>query len=175
MSTPRRQPTVRQLTALWSHMHHPAAIVTARSRSGHARAGCLVGLHTQCSIDPLRALVCLSKANRTHDVANSARCLTVHYPLERDRPIAVRFGTETGYTSDSFEAVDWTSDGDAVVLCAIDHRWRGSIVDTIDLGDHTGFVLDPTDLTLPGAGEEADFLDMADLADVTAGHERSPG
>jgi len=59
-------------------LDYPMFIVTTRSTKGE-RAGCLVGFATQCSIDPPRVLVCISRANRTYRVAEDAEALGVHF------------------------------------------------------------------------------------------------
>ena len=58
----------------------PMVIVTARA--GDEADGCLVGFSTQCSIDPLRYLVCLSTANETYRITRNSTTLVVH-PLHR--------------------------------------------------------------------------------------------
>ncbi len=74
----------------------PMAIVT--TRAGNQTDGCLVGFATQCSIDPLRYLVCLSVENRTYELALQATTLAVHmlHDNPRDRELARHFGEETG-------------------------------------------------------------------------------
>ncbi|WP_255355718.1 flavin reductase, partial [Frankia sp. CpI1-P] len=45
-----------------SAISYPMVIVTAAVPDGE-RSGCLVGFHTQCSIEPARYLLCISQAN----------------------------------------------------------------------------------------------------------------
>src|SRR5437764_12293688 len=59
-------------------LDYPMFVVTAADAGTGERAGCLVGFATQCSIDPLRFLVCLSRANHTHRVAARSGMLAVH-------------------------------------------------------------------------------------------------
>ena len=54
----------------------PMIIVTARH--GDEIDGCLVGFSTQCSIDPTRYLVCLSKRNNTYRIALCATSVFVY-------------------------------------------------------------------------------------------------
>ena len=54
----------------------PMVIVT--THVGDEIDGCLVGFSTQCSIDPLRYMVCLSITNRTYELALRAPTLVVH-------------------------------------------------------------------------------------------------
>jgi flavin reductase (DIM6/NTAB) family NADH-FMN oxidoreductase RutF len=123
----------------------PMFVVTAAS--GGVRAGCLVGFATQCSIEPRRYLVCVSKTNRSFDVAQRARRLVVHVLRDGDLPLARLFGEETGRDIDKFARCRWhlTADGTPVLD---DCDWfAGTIVERVDLGDHVGFVLD-----VPGEG-----------------------
>src|SRR4051794_33922452 len=53
------------------------AIVTAVS--DNERGGCLIGFYAQCSIDPPRYVVWLSKANHTFRVGLHARHFAVHF------------------------------------------------------------------------------------------------
>ena len=55
---------------LVASIDYPMVVVTATTAGDHG--GCLAGFTTQCSIDPARWLVCISKANRTHEIATDA-------------------------------------------------------------------------------------------------------
>ena len=70
----------------------PMIIVT--TRAGDEVDGCLVGFSTQCSIDPTRYLVCLSKRNNTYRIARAASTLVVHmlHDDDDDRALARLFG-----------------------------------------------------------------------------------
>lgn len=120
---------------------YPMWIVTASS--GGERSGCLVGFATQCSIDPVRFGVWVSKANHTFRVARSAGLLVVHAPREDDLELARLFGEETGDEVDKFSRCAWSpGPADAPVLDGIDW-FAGRVLERIDTGDHVGFVLDP--------------------------------
>ena len=56
---------------------------------GDERSGCLVGFHSQCSIDPPRYAVWISKANHTHGVAERADTFAVHLVPETSGRISV--------------------------------------------------------------------------------------
>src|SRR4051812_8759083 len=71
------------------------------------RAGCLVGFASQCSIEPVRYVVWLSKANRTYRVARTASRLAVHLLTREQRGLAELFGGETGDRTDKFARVRW--------------------------------------------------------------------
>jgi flavin reductase (DIM6/NTAB) family NADH-FMN oxidoreductase RutF len=124
----------------------PMVIVTA-AHDGEA-GGCLVGFSTQCSIDPTRFLVCLSKRNQTFRVAREARVLVVHtlHDTGEDRVLAHLFGEETGFETEKLARCAWDAGpDDTPVLRGLDH-FVGGVVDRVDLGDHIGFVLDVRDV-----------------------------
>jgi flavin reductase (DIM6/NTAB) family NADH-FMN oxidoreductase RutF len=145
----------------------PMYVVTAAS--GEERAGCLVGFSVQCSIDPLRHLVCLSKANRTYEVACGAEWLVVHALHEGDDEVASLFGEVTDRDVDKFTCCAWhPGPGGAPVIDGCDW-FAGRIVDRVDLGDHEGFVLAVTD---DGSARRADDprLGFQDVRDLEAGN-----
>ncbi len=79
------------------------AMVIVTAAAGERKAGCLVGFHTQVSIDPPRTLVCVSQTNHTHEIAAEAPVLGVHVVPEERRELADLFGGETGDEMDKFE------------------------------------------------------------------------
>jgi hypothetical protein len=63
------------VTGFVARLDYPMFVVTVADAGTGERAGCLVGFATQCSINPFRFLVCLSRANRTHRVASRSEVL----------------------------------------------------------------------------------------------------
>ena len=63
--------------------HVDQALIVVTTAANDQRSGCLVGFHTQCSIEPFRYAVWLSKANLTYRVALFAHAL--RRPLPRRR------------------------------------------------------------------------------------------
>jgi flavin reductase (DIM6/NTAB) family NADH-FMN oxidoreductase RutF len=119
----------------------PMVIVTAAS--GGERSGCLVGFATQVSIRPPRFLACISAANHTHGVALRAAALGVHVLDEDDRHLAEVFGALTGDAVDKLSLVRWCDGPEGVPLLADAAGWFvGRVLQRIDLGDHTGHVVD---------------------------------
>lgn len=153
-------------------LDYPMFIVTAAAAGAGGqvdRSGCLVGFATQCSIEPERLLVCLSKQNHTYQVARTAAALGVHVPGARQRGLAELFGGTTGDDLDKFAKVRWR-DGPAGVPILTDcPRWlAGQVLERIDLGDHVGFVLAPLEAASAGG---TDALPFSAVADLEAGHE----
>src|SRR5215831_10763513 len=79
----------------------PMVIVTT-AHHGKPGSGCLVGFSTQCSMDPVRFLVCLSKTNVTTSAARDAKSVVVHvlHDAEHDRELARLFGEQTEHDTD---------------------------------------------------------------------------
>jgi len=90
-----------------------AMVVVTTAHDGE-RSGCLVGLHGQCSIEPPLYAVWLSVANRTYEVARSARRVAVHVLDRADRSVAELFGAITGDEVDKFSLCQWTAGTDGV-------------------------------------------------------------
>lgn len=123
-------------------LDYPMFIVTAAA--GGERAGCLVGFATQCSIDPLRFIVCLSDKNRTFRVAQQAAVLVVHLVPEGADALAKLFGAETGDEIDKFGRCSWTPGPEGTpVLDDCGNWFAGRILDRVDVGDHWAFLLEP--------------------------------
>jgi flavin reductase (DIM6/NTAB) family NADH-FMN oxidoreductase RutF len=144
------------------------AIVT--TVSGGERAGCLIGFHAQCSIDPPRYVVWLSKANHTFRVAVHARSFAVHFLTEDDEPLARLFGTVSGDETDKFSRCAWEpGDGEVPLLTGCPNRFAAERVALLDEGsDHLCLVLQPT-----SAWARTPFrpLRLGQLTHLEPGHE----
>jgi flavin reductase (DIM6/NTAB) family NADH-FMN oxidoreductase RutF len=123
-------------------LDYPLLVATAASDG--ERAGCLVGFATQCSVDPQRFLVCLSRNNRTYRVAVAASALAVHALADDQRELAELFGGETGDEVDKFARCAWRPGPAGAPLLHDAPAWlAGAISSTFDAGDHVAFVLEP--------------------------------
>ncbi|MEU9170434.1 flavin reductase family protein [Streptomyces sp. NPDC048420] len=135
------------------------------------RAGCLVGFASQCSIEPVRYVVWLSKANHTYRVAATAERLAVHLLNREQHGLAELFGGETGDRTDKFTRARWREEaGGAVVLEDAVAWFVGTVVQRTDGGDHVGFVLRPE-----AWGEREDagggpLLRLSDAVSIRPGH-----
>ena len=158
---------------LVARLDYPMYVVTA-SASGR-RAGCLVGFGTQTSIHPPRFLACISVKNRTYAVAAGATALAVHFLSDepRQRQLAELFGGETGDDIDKFDRCRWHSGPAGVpLLDEVKDRFVGRVLRRLDLGDHVGFLLEPTcfesDEVDRGGGFDA--LGFQDARGIEPGH-----
>ncbi|MEU0941555.1 flavin reductase family protein [Streptomyces canus] len=144
-------------------------VVTAAA--GGDRAGCLVGFASQCSIEPVRYAVWLSKANRTYRVARTAPRLAVHLLTREQRGLAELFGGETGDLTDKFARVRWREEaGGAVVLDEAAAWFVGTVVVRVEGGDHVGFVLEPQTWGGREDTEGARLLRLSDATSISPGH-----
>lgn len=152
---------------LSSSIDYPMFIVT--TADGGTRAGCLVGFVTQCSIDPPRFLVCLSKANATFRVAQHAAAMVLHFLGQGDRDLARLFGEETGDEVDKFSHCRWEEGPAGLPILAGCRGWlAASILDRLDCGDHVAHLVEPFD-ALAVRPDEAQ-LSFQDVRDLEPGH-----
>jgi flavin reductase (DIM6/NTAB) family NADH-FMN oxidoreductase RutF len=163
-------PDVEAFAALVADLDYPMVVVTAAA--GDQRSGCLVGFSTQCSIHPPRYWVGISEKNHTHGVALAAEHLGVHFLGRHDERLASLFGGQTGDEVDKLANVEWrpASDGVTPMLTGVDRWFLGRVLQVVDAGDHTGFLVDVVD-----AGEPADQsweqLGFQTVKDIEPGHE----
>lgn len=148
------------LRAATGHLTTPLVVVTATD--GDTTAGCVVGFHTQTSIEPLRFAVCLAHVNHTAAVASDAQALTVHYLEERHGDLAVRFGSETGDETEKFRDVSVyrTTDPETIELADVPFRWTGTIHQRVDCGDHTMYLLSPIGAHTPPSFRQLSNTDV---------------
>jgi flavin reductase (DIM6/NTAB) family NADH-FMN oxidoreductase RutF len=146
------------------------AMIVLTASDGDERAGCLVGFHTQSSIEPRRYSIWVSKMNHTYRVARRARSLAVHLLADGDRDVAERFGSLTGDDVDKFAGIEWEPGPDGVPLLArCPNRFVARPVALHDDdGDHACVVIEPVD-----TWATADFapLRFDAIQDIEPGHE----
>ena len=151
-----------------SNLEYPMFVVSAAS-GGEADA-CLVGFTSQCSIDPPRFAVFLSKANHTYDVAQRADVLVVHRLRSDQHAIAEHFGGTSAYDDPSkLSECRWSpGPGGAPVIADCDW-FAGRVLQHVDTGDHVLFHLEPID----GEVHETDQLGSQEAFDIEAGRPAS--
>ncbi|WP_166020555.1 MULTISPECIES: flavin reductase family protein [Streptomyces] len=159
---------MRSTDAFMKRLNPDMCVVTAVADG--ERSGCLVGFWTQCSIDPPRLTVWISKANHTHRVALRAERLTVHLLTPDQHGLAALFGGETGDDTDKFARAQWREGpGGSAVLTAAAAWTVGVVQRRFDTGDHVAHVLAPEQGgERPGA--RGRLLRLEDVSDVEPGH-----
>ncbi|RSM91461.1 flavin reductase family protein [Kibdelosporangium aridum] len=138
---------------LLGELDYPMLVVTA---AGNGRqAGCLVGFASQCSIEPPRFMVWLSKKNYTYVVARETDVLGVHVLSTQNTELATLFGTLTGFTADKFSQCRWRTGPEGVPVLSDCPQWFvGEVLQRFDTGDHEGLLLQPAVVAKsPGAGQ----------------------
>jgi flavin reductase (DIM6/NTAB) family NADH-FMN oxidoreductase RutF len=159
--------SLEALSQITGALDYPMIIVTTAAAG--ERSGCLVGFHTQCSIDPARFLVCISKANHTADVVSQAETVVLHFLTKDDRSLAELFGEQTGDEVDKFERCRWRAGPDGVPVLSDVPAWVAArIIDRFDPGDHVALVVEP--FTGEAADEPAPQLSFQDVRDLEPGH-----
>ena len=153
-----------------SDLDYPVFVVT--TASSDEKSGCLVGFGSQCSIDPLRVMVWLSKANHTFRVAREASILAVHALAVGQHDLAALFGEETGDEVDKFDRCPWRPGPSGVPIIEECSRWlAGRVLERVDGGDHVGFLLEPVEAA---AGDWPAQLSFRQVRDLRPGHPASP-
>jgi len=152
---------------LVADIDYPMLVVTAEHDGD--RQGCLVGFASQCSIDPPRFMVWISKKNRTAVTAGKAAALGVHFLSITDRELARLFGEETGDETDKFEQCRWHRGPSGVPILDDSARWFvGRVISRADTGDHTAVLLEPVAVHTDAWQGQLDFQRVKDL---DPGHE----
>ncbi|MER5309312.1 flavin reductase family protein [Streptomyces sp. NPDC002773] len=156
------------LDAFADALDYPMYVVT--TAAGGEQAGCLVGFASQCSIDPPRFMVWLSKANRTYRVGRRASHLAVHTLRPEQRGTAELFGGRTGDDVDKFGRVAWWPGEGAVPVLSDCCAWFvGRVREHVDGGDHVGFLLAPV-AESPSGPVRPPLLRFGDVVDLSPGH-----
>lgn len=149
-------------------------IVTARDSTGRA-GGCLCGFTSQCSIDPPRLVVWISRANATYPIAVEAEILAVHAATDRRRDLARWFGEVTGDDLDKLAPLARHPGPEgSILLDGLPDVVIGRVVHRIVLpdgaggADHEGFVLEPLDVRVDPDSDQP--LRLQATLDLEPGH-----
>ena len=91
-------------------------------------------------------LVCLSKNNRTYEVAEHADTIVVHHVRRDQKALAEHFGAVTAKDDpDKLNTWPWTPGPDGAPVIDDCDWFAGHVLDQFDTGDHMAFVLSPFD------------------------------
>ena len=153
--------------AMMFALDNPLIIVTT-TEAGE-RAGCLVGFHSQSSIQPHRYCVWLSKANHTYRVALRSAYLGIHFLTTDDLPLAELFGTRSGDTMDKFAGLPVEpGPGGTPLLAQCPHRLAARRIALLDEGgDHVCLTTEPVAAQSSGRFEP---LRLSRAAHFAPGH-----
>jgi flavin reductase (DIM6/NTAB) family NADH-FMN oxidoreductase RutF len=147
-----------------------ARMVVVTTAAGGERAGCLVGFHTQSSIDPPRYAFWLSKANHTYRVGLLATHFGIHFLSAEDAELAELFGTRTGDDVDKFAGLDVvTGPAGVPVLAHCPHRLVVRRIAELDEGgDHVCITSEVVETHSPGRFSP---LLLSQVEHLNPGHE----
>lgn len=147
-----------------------ARLIVVTAAEAHEQAGCLVGFHTQTSIEPQRYCVWLSKANHTYRVGLRSTHLAIHFLTSLDLPLAELFGTQTGDSIDKFAGLGVSPGPGGVPVLQRCPHWlvakRTALID--EGGDHVCVITEPVAVHTSGPFEP---LRLSQAAHLVPGHE----
>jgi flavin reductase (DIM6/NTAB) family NADH-FMN oxidoreductase RutF len=152
--------------AIVEQADHPLYVVTAAAAD--EVSGCLVGYLTQCSLTPVRLIVCISTANHTSGIAKRAVGLAVHALGADQKDMAEFFGELTGDKSDKFSRFAWERGITGAPVLRDCAAWaEGRTLHRMSAGDHDAFLI-PIDRG--GEGPRTGRLMASQAMDLRAGH-----
>jgi flavin reductase (DIM6/NTAB) family NADH-FMN oxidoreductase RutF len=154
---------------LVARLDAPLLLVT--TAADDERAGCIVGFHSQSSIDPVRYSVWISKENHTYRVALFASHLALHLVTPDDHGLLELFGGTSGDHTEKFALCDWApGPGGVPLLTQCPNRVvieRTSVVDVG--GDHVCFAGAPVRAEVD-PDHQPTAMRLSDAGDVQPGH-----
>lgn len=153
---------------MMGQLDHPMYIVTLQGADGPS--GCLVGFASQVSIDPPLFLIGLSEQNHTWRVSHGASHLAVHVIPQAEPKLVHLFGELTGDNIDKFALCSWHVGPHGVPILDGTSAWFvGKILRRIELGDHVGHVLAPTEVSMPA--ELPGYVMSRNATGLSPGHD----
>jgi flavin reductase (DIM6/NTAB) family NADH-FMN oxidoreductase RutF len=154
------------IDGLTATTNYPLYVATVSSSWGHS--GCLAGFVTQCSINPPRFFVCISKANHTNLVVDEHSGICLHLLGSGQRALAELFGSLTGDDLDKFDRCEWTVGTTGAPVLSHCAAWmEGAVQQSVDVGDHIAHVIDPINGAL---GDQDGLLTLNDVPNIDPGH-----
>jgi flavin reductase (DIM6/NTAB) family NADH-FMN oxidoreductase RutF len=162
----KARPGAGNIDALTSAADYPLIVVT--TSVGDELSGCLAGFVTQCSIKPVRFIVCISKVNHTFGVAERASALALHLLGSDQGPTAALFGEESGDCTNKFAQVGWSPGKTGAPILTECAAWvEGPIIGHNSAGDHEAFLMSVSD---GGQGNHGGQFLNSDAVGLDAGH-----
>ncbi|MBQ9504187.1 MAG: flavin reductase [Lachnospiraceae bacterium] len=125
-------------------------VVTARR--GDKDNGCITNTAMQVTSEPNRISVTINKANFTHDMVKESGKFTVSIISEEASfELFKHFGFQSGRDVDKF--ADYTAckraeNGTMIITEGTNAYISATVINTVDLGTHTMFIADVTDMDI---------------------------
>ena len=126
--------------AMVAEVDYPLFVVT--TAADDEVSGCVAGFVTQCSIEPPRFLVCISKQNHSYLVAEKAAGLALHLLGAEQLEMASLFGELSGDVADKFSQCEWRAGVTGAPVLTDCAAWiEGRILHHFSVGDHAAFIM----------------------------------
>ncbi len=125
-------------------------VVTAYQEGKHN--GCITNTAIQVTSEPNRISLAINKANLTHDMIQATKEFTVSVLNEAaDFELFKHFGFQSGREVDKFaDFPDYmmADNGTMIITRGTNSYISGKVVEEVDLGSHTLFIAEVTDMEL---------------------------
>lgn len=112
--------------------------------------GCIINTAAQVTTEPNRITIAVNKANYTHDMVLNTGVFNVSILSQKaDFELFKRFGFQSGRDVDKFDGFTGykSSDNGIVYVTEGTNAYiSGKVVQTVDLGTHTLFIAEVTDM-----------------------------
>ncbi len=112
--------------------------------------GCIINTAIQVASDPNRISVAVNKANYTHDMIKDTGALNVSaISTKATFDLFKHFGFQSGRDVDKFEGFadcKRLENGTLAITKGVNGYICGKVINTVDLGTHTLFIADVTDM-----------------------------
>ena len=122
------------------------------TKLGDKQNGCITNTAIQVTTDPNRISFAVNKLNYTHDMLLEAKDFNISIISEAaDFELFKRFGFQSGREVDKFEGYDkyeLAANGITYIKDGTNAYISGKVIQTVDLGTHTLFIADVTDMNL---------------------------
>ncbi len=131
------------------------------SAAGGRDNGCITNTLMQVTSEPNRVSITVNKANLTHDMIAESGIFTASViSTEADFSLFKRFGFQSGRDADKFAgftACKRLPNGLLAVTEGTNAFISGKVVQSIDLGTHTMFIADVTDMEVLSGAQSATY------------------
>ncbi len=128
-------------------------VVTAKADTGSGELkdnGCITNTAIQVTSEPNRISLAVNKANLTHDMIKKSGEFTVSILSEAaDFEIFKHFGFQSGKNTDKFadyKDCKRAANGTLIITKGTNGYISGRVVNSVDLGTHTLFIADVTEM-----------------------------
>ena len=119
------------------------------TKNGAQTNGCIINTVMQISSEPILLTACISKNNLTHDLLLKSRICAVSVLSENiSMDTICRFGFQSGRDTDKFAAFphNLAQNGAPYIMQNISAYFAGTVVNTVDAGTHTLFIIEVTEM-----------------------------